>query len=100
MAAIAKLGEARASLIILVTILVSGRPLIQTEISSAIYFGYKLGRHTMNTAIKSCEELGLITIEERKVGNNPMPSRFHSLTPKGKKIAELAHQMNLILLEE
>ncbi len=97
MAAIGELEEAQASLRLLIILYQAKHPLIQSELFNEIKSRYKLGRHTMNTAIETCLKLGLITREQKKFRKNPMPSLFHSLTEKGKKIAELALQMDVIL---
>ncbi len=97
MAAIGELEEAQASLRLLIVLYQAKHPLIQSELYNEMKTKYELGRHTMNTAIETCLELGLITRESRKLRKNPMPSLFHALTEKGKKIAELAIQMDNIL---
>ena len=97
MTAIGELEEAQASLRLLIILHQAKHPLIQSELFNEMKTKYKLGRHAMNTAIETCLKLGLITRETKKVGNNPMPSLFHALTEKGKKIAELALQMDAIL---
>jgi hypothetical protein len=97
MASIGELEEAQASLRLLITLTQANHPLTQSELFNEMKTKYKLGRYTMNTAIETCLKLNLITRETKKVGNNPMPSLFHALTEKGKKIAELALQMESII---
>jgi DNA-binding MarR family transcriptional regulator len=97
MTAIGQLEEAQASLRLLIILYQAKRPLTQSELFDEIRSKYKLGRYTMNTAIETCLKLGLITRESKKLKKNPMPSLFHALTPKGRKIAELALQMDAIL---
>ncbi len=97
MSAIGELEEAQASLRLLIIMNQAKRPLTQSELFDEIKTKYKLGRYTMNTAIETCLKLGLITRESKKLRKNPMPSLFHALTEKGKKIAQLALQMDAIL---
>ncbi len=97
MAAIGELEEAQASLRLLIILHQANHPLTQSELFNQMKTKYKLGRYTMNTAIETCLKLHLIIRETKKVANNPMPSQFHALTEKGKKIAELALKMDTIL---
>ncbi|MDD5240072.1 MAG: hypothetical protein PHH61_06455 [Candidatus Nanoarchaeia archaeon] len=97
MTAIGKLEDAQASLRLLIILHHAECPLNQKQLFHEIQSIYKLGFYTMNTAIETCIELGLIVREIKKVGNNPMASKFHSLTPKGKKIAELVLEIDKIL---
>jgi hypothetical protein len=95
--AIGELEEAQASLRLLIILHQAKHPLIQSELFNEMKTKYQLGRYTMNTAIETCLKLGLITRESKKLRKNPMPSLFHALTEKGKKVAELALQIDAVL---
>jgi DNA-binding MarR family transcriptional regulator len=97
MSAIGKLEESQASLRLLITLYQTKHPLMHGELTQEMKERYNLGRRTVETAVDVCIALGLVNREKKRVGNNPMPSLFHTLTEKGKKIAELALQMNAVL---
>ncbi len=97
MTAIGELEEAQASLRLLIIMHQANKPLTQSELFNEIKTKYKLGRYTMNTAIEACLKLGLITRESKKSGKSPMPSLFHALTEKGRRVAELALEIDKVL---
>lgn len=97
MTAIGELEEAQASLRLLIIMHQANKPLTQSELFNEIKTKYKLGRYTMNTAIDTCLKLRLITRESKKSAKSPMPSLFHTLTEKGKRVAELALEMDKVL---
>jgi len=100
MTLIGQLEESQASLRLLITLYDINRPLIQSELTSEMKKRYNLGKYTVDTAVKTCIELGLINRENKRMGNNPMPSLFHTLTSKGKKIAEKALEMDNVLSQK
>jgi hypothetical protein len=97
MSSIGKLEESQASLRLLVLLYQTKQPLIHAELTQQMKERYNLGRRTVETAVEVCIELGLISREKKRVGSNPMPSLFHALTEKGRRVAELALQMDSIL---
>jgi hypothetical protein len=97
MSTIGKLEESQASLRLLITLYQTKHPLIHAELTQQMKEHYNLGRRTVETAVEVCITLGLVSREKKRVGNNPMPSLFHALTDKGRRVAELALQIDAIL---
>jgi len=89
LSAIGTLDESNASLRLLITLYQTDKPLILSELYREMHSRYKIGRRAVETAIQTCIELNLVKRETKRIGKNPMPSIFHELTPKGKKIAEI-----------
>ncbi|MCL4430681.1 MAG: hypothetical protein M1167_08010 [Chloroflexi bacterium] len=100
MSALSKLGKSQAVLPVLVTLNQSKRPLIHAELTRKLKSDYKLGRSSVESAVDACIELSLIKRELKRAGTNPLPSLFHSLTPKGVKIAELALEIDKVLSQK
>jgi hypothetical protein len=56
-----------------------------------------MGRTSSESAIVICAKLGLVKRETKRIGRNPMASIFHSLTPKGQKIARICLELEKAL---
>jgi hypothetical protein len=88
-----ELDESNASLRLLITLQKFERPMMLSVVYHEMMAIYSLGRRKVDTALTTCIELGLVKRETKRMGRNPMPSLFHSLTPKGKKIATIINQL-------
>jgi hypothetical protein len=94
LSAIGTLDESNASLRLLLLLRKVGKPLMLSDLYYEMRKHYGLGRRAVDTAIKTCLELGLIKREEKRIGKNPMPSLFHSLNGfRGKKVAQKIEEL-------
>jgi len=94
---LAQLVESKASIHLLITLLQADKPMIVTEIYEEMTRKYGMGRSSSESAIVICAKLGLVKRETKRIGRNPMASIFHSLTPKGRKVAEACMQLEKVL---
>jgi len=97
LSAIGELEESKASLRLLIALHQIGKPIMLSHLYPEMRSRYALGRRTVDTALETCIRLGLVERETKRIGKNPMPSIFHSLTSKGKKIAELCLKLERAL---
>lgn len=95
--ALGELDESNATLRLLVTMQKFERPIMLSDIYHEMRVIYALGRRKVDTALETCIKLGLIKRETQRIGRNPMPSLFHSLTAKGKKVAEICIKLEQAL---
>jgi len=72
--------------------------MIQTELHEEMKKRYHLGRRVVDSALTVLKKYKLVKRETRRVGSNPMPSLFHSLTPQGKKIASILMELESALV--
>jgi len=74
------------------------RGIIQTQIHHEMKKRYHLGRKVVDSALEVAIKYKLVKKQTRKVGSNPMPSLFHTLTPQGKKIASILMELESALV--
>jgi DNA-binding HxlR family transcriptional regulator len=92
---IGTLEESRASLRLLIHLYKNGKPIMLTILREEMNRKYKIGRHMLDSAIEACIKLGLV---ERKIEQRaPMPILYQSLTPKGKKAAQICLELEKAL---
>lgn len=89
MSTIGQLEESRASLRLLVFLSQHDNPIMLSDLYEGMRSTYQLGRRMVDTALEVCIRLELVKREIKRIGKNPMPSIFHSLTKKGRKISEI-----------
>jgi hypothetical protein len=89
--------ESKASIHLLITLLQADKPMIVTEIYDEMIKRFSMGRTSSESAIVICAKLGLVKRETKRIGRNPMASIFHSLTPKGQKIARICLELEKAL---
>lgn len=90
-----KLGQPSlsSSLRLLVLLDKLNKPTNQSVLVMEMKKTYDVGRCAVENAIKACAELELIAIKKERIGINPMPSFFHTLTPKGHTVAIAAKNL-------
>lgn len=71
---------------------------IQIQLHNEMRKRFGLGRKVVDSSLEVCIKLKLVKRETRRVGSNPMPSLFHSLTPQGKKIASILMELESALV--
>lgn len=89
MSSIGELEESKATLRLLITLYKIGKPIMLSHLYPEMRGRYALGRRTVDTALETCTKMGLVKRETKRIGKNPMPSIFHSLTKEGKECAEV-----------
>ncbi len=94
---IAQLEESNASLRLLITLNQINKQIMLSNLYEEMHKRYGLGRRAVDTALEVCIKLDLIKREIQRIGKNPMPSIFHSLTAKGKKIAKICLELEQAL---
>ena len=97
MSAIRSLDDSTASLRLLIALYQIDEPIMLSNLYQTMHEKYGLGRRAVDSAIQTCIQLKLVKRETKRIGKNPMPSIFHELTSKGKKIAELCIQIEKLL---
>jgi hypothetical protein len=68
-----------------------------SDLYEAMRSKYGVGRRKVETALATCIKLNLVKRETKRLGKNPMPSLFHSLTARGKKIAVILFELEKAL---
>lgn len=91
------LDETIGALRLLLTLHKSEHPLNTTELQNKMDELYNVKKGATGTAIKVCGSLGLIEIKHGI--EKPKPATYHSLTEKGKKVAELLAHLEALLEE-
>lgn len=97
MSDLAQFLESKASIHLLITLLMTNKPMIVTEIYEEMTKRYSMGRTSSESAIVICAKLGLLERETKRIGRNPMASIFHSLTPRGRRVGEICQQLEKAL---
>lgn len=95
--AINKLDESKSALRLLISLSEINSPLMLSQLYKVMKRRYGTGRGTVNTAIETCTKLGLIHRERKRIGRNPMPSIFQSLTVKGEEVAEKCRELEKLI---
>lgn len=96
MSAIGELEESRASLRLLLLLYKTAKPMMLTDLREQMHRQHKIGRHMVDSAIQTC--LNLELIERKTEKRNPMPMLIQSLTPKGKKVAQICAELEKALM--
>lgn len=91
------LDKTEGALRLLLTLYKVSKSLNTTELQKTIDELYNIKKGATATAIQVCASLGLIKIELGK--KKPMPPSYHSLTEKGRKIAEELVKLERMLEE-
>jgi len=92
-----ELDETRCALRLLLCLNDVGRSMIQSELHDEMRKRYHLGRKVVDSSLAVCIKHKLVKRETRRVGSNPMPSLFHTLTPQGKKVASILKELDSAL---
>jgi len=98
LSAIGELDESNATLRLLICLVKKSDAIMLSDLYEEMRSRYGLGRRKVDTALETCIKLGLVKRETKRIGKNPMPSLFHSLTAKGKKIADLSIKLEQALV--
>lgn len=93
-----ELDETRCGMRLILCLNDVGRSMIQTEIHDEMRKRYRLGRKVVDSALQVAIKHKLVKRETRRMGSNPMPSLFHTLTPQGKKIASIIKECESALI--
>ena len=91
------LDETESALRLLLILYKAKKPIATMELYDKAKTMYNIGKYSIKTAENLCIKLGLVKIESMKVGRNPKPSVFHSLTDKGKKVAKIIYELEKAL---
>jgi hypothetical protein len=94
-----KLSKGNKAFLVLILVRETDERINQSDLVVKMKKEFGVGRHTTETAIKVCEELGLLRLDTERVGLNPMPSIFHTVTKKGRAVARLALELSKKLEE-
>lgn len=96
MSEIGKLDRTKAALRLLIVIYESKKTLDRDGVFELLNKKYRIGKTAGYSAIKVCKQLGLI--EEKFVKTvGVRPSVLHSLTEKGKNVAEIIVELEKAL---
>lgn len=85
---LSELDEANATFRLLITLRNFDMPIMLSDLYEEMHYRYGLGRRKVDTALETCIKVGLVKREMKRIGKNPMPSIFHSLTNQGIKVAK------------
>lgn len=91
------LDKTEGALRLLLTLHKSKEPLNTTDLQKRIDILYSVKKYATATSIQVCASLGLIEI--RRGDEKPKAATYHSLTERGRKIAEELSKLETMLEE-
>ena len=96
MTSINLLDKTEGAIRLLLTLYHSAEPLNTTDLQKEMDKRYDVKKRATKTAVQVCASLGLIALREGP--EKPMPATYHSLTDKGRKIAEALDKIERLLI--